>query len=167
MPGCHPRRKPLLRLMHQKVQKQFAEDKPSKTMDYYMDYWTMQCGLRRKSLAQMVFSLCDGKLEMGTKTTVSSKSSIMEVASWFRTAWMLPALRKFRFMKGNLNSSMNCDILKQRMTPFLQEGYSKGLAKMFPDLNLLKHPWGILKWNCEVYLLLLIAYVDMNGCLLR
>ncbi len=33
--GCRPRRKPLLKMMHNKARKQFAEDK--QTM--YMDYW--------------------------------------------------------------------------------------------------------------------------------
>lgn len=38
-----------------------------------MDCWTMPRGLtrQRKTLAQMVFSLCDGKLERSTKSTVS------------------------------------------------------------------------------------------------
>lgn len=47
---------------------QFTEDKQSKNMDYRMDYRTTPCGLTRarKTLAQMVFSLCDGKLEKST-----------------------------------------------------------------------------------------------------
>ncbi len=32
--GCHPRRKPFLKMMHNKARKQFAEDKQTKDMDY-------------------------------------------------------------------------------------------------------------------------------------
>ncbi len=33
--GCHARRKPLLKMMHKKARKQFAEDKQTKDMDYW------------------------------------------------------------------------------------------------------------------------------------
>ncbi len=33
--GCHPRRKPLLKMMHKIARKQFAEDKQTKNKDYW------------------------------------------------------------------------------------------------------------------------------------
>ncbi len=33
--GCRPRKKPLLKMMHKKARKQFAEDKQTKGMDYW------------------------------------------------------------------------------------------------------------------------------------
>ena len=33
--GCHTRRKPLLKMMHKKARKQFAEDMSTKHMDYW------------------------------------------------------------------------------------------------------------------------------------
>ncbi len=75
--GCHPRRKPLLKMMHKKARSLL---KTSRLRTWIAG--TMSCGLIRLRyiyLVQMVSSVCGGNQVRSTKTIVSCLQSSMVV----------------------------------------------------------------------------------------
>ncbi|KAI4905663.1 hypothetical protein NFI96_011352 [Prochilodus magdalenae] len=82
--GCRPRRKPLLKMMHSKACKQFAEDQQTKDMDFWNHVlWSDKTKIVETYLIQMVSSMCGSNQVRSTKTSVSCLPSTMVVGvSW-------------------------------------------------------------------------------------
>ncbi len=77
--GCCHRRKPLLKMIHKKARKQFAEDMQTKDLDY----WNHVLWSDETCLVQIVPSVCGGNQVRRTKTSVSCLQSSMVVGvSW-------------------------------------------------------------------------------------
>ncbi len=96
--GCHPRRKPLLKMMHKKARSLL---KTSRLRTWIAG--TMSCGLIRLRyiyLVQMVSSVCGGNQVRSTKTIVSCLQSSMVVGvPWSGAAWVLPALESYSSLR--------------------------------------------------------------------
>ncbi len=88
------RRKTLLKMMHKKARKQFAEDKQTKDMDY----WNHVLLSDETKLVQMVSSVCGGNQVRSTKTSVSCLQSRM-VVGVSGAAWVLPALGSYSSLR--------------------------------------------------------------------
>ena len=80
--GSHPRRKPLLKMIHKKARKQFAEDMSTKHMDYWNQVlWSDE--MKINLLVPMAFSMCGGNQMRSTKISVSCLQSSKVVGiSW-------------------------------------------------------------------------------------
>ncbi|KAK3569898.1 hypothetical protein QTP86_006848 [Hemibagrus guttatus] len=132
------RRKPLLKMMHKKARKQFAEDKQTKVMDYWNHV-------------------------LWSDETKHGGGSVMV---W--GCMSAAGTGELQFIEGTVNANMHCDILKQSTSPSLwrlghravfqhdndPKHTSKATTALLKKLRVkvmacIEHLWGILKRKVE------------------
>ncbi len=109
----HPRRKPLLKMMHKKAHKQFAEDKQTKDMDYWNHVlWFDEtkinlCG--SDGVKRVWRQPGEEYKDKCVLPTVKHGGGSVMVWGCMSTA----GTGELQFIEGTTNANMYCDILKQ------------------------------------------------------
>ncbi len=117
--GCHPRRKPLRKIMHKKARKQFAEEKQTKDMDYWNHIlWSDETKINLFG-SDGVKHVCrqPGEEYKDKCVLPTDKHGGGSVMVW--GCMSAAGTRELQFIEGTMNANMYCDILKQSMIPSL------------------------------------------------
>ena len=119
--GCHPKRKPLLKTIHKKARKQFAEDMSTKHMDYKNHVlWSdeMKINLFGSDSFKHVWRRPDEEYkDKCVMPTVKHGGGNVMVWGCMSVA----GVGELHFIEGNMNSNMYCEILPQSMIPSIQK----------------------------------------------
>ncbi len=122
--GRRPRRKPLLKLAYKKACKQFAEDNLAKSMNYWNHVlWSdeSKVNLFGSDGVQHVWRRPGEEYQENCALpTVKHGGGSIMVWGCMSAA----GTGELRFIEGNMDSNMYCDILKQKMMPSLQKLFS-------------------------------------------
>ncbi len=130
--GRHPRRKSFLKLAHKKACKQFAEDNLSKSMNYWNHVlWSdeSKVNLFGSDDVQHVWRRPGEECQENcVLPTVKHGGGSIMVWGCMTTA----GTGELRFIEGNMDSNMYCDILKQKMISSLHKPFSNITAPNTP-----------------------------------
>ncbi len=113
--GCHPRRKHLLKMMHKKARKQFAEDKQTKDMDYWNHVlWSDETKINlfgSDGVKRVWRQPGEEYKDKCVLPTVKHGGGSVMVWGCMSAA----GTGELQFIAGTMNANMYCDILKQRL----------------------------------------------------
>ncbi len=114
--GCLPRRKPLLKMMHKKARKQFAEDKQTKDMDYWNHIlWSDETKINLFGSDGVWRQPGEEYKDKCVLPTVMHGGGSVMIWGCMSAA----GTGELQFIEGTMNANMYCDILKQSMIPSL------------------------------------------------
>ncbi len=157
--GCRPRRKPLLKMMYKKANKQFAEDKQTKDMDYWNHVlWSDETKINlfgSDGVKRVWWQPGEEYKDKCVLPTVKHGGGRVIVWGCMSAA----GTGELQFIEGTMNANMYCDILKQSMIPslrrlcrravFQHDNDPKHTSKMTTTLLKKLRVKVILKWKVE------------------
>ncbi len=120
LPGCRLGRKPLLKMMHKKARKQFAEDIQTKDMDYWNHVpWSDETKIKLFGSEGVKHVWWQPGEEYKDKSVLPTvKHGGVSVMVW--GCMGAAGTGELQFIEGSMNANMYCDILKQSMIPSLR-----------------------------------------------